>query len=168
VAILKLKMAVCEMCGRNENLVAADVEGAELKVCSKCAKFGKVKKNNFNSSNSNYNRNNFRAKPSYKKETVEESVVGNFAEILRRERERRGLSQEDFAKLINERESQLSKWESDNLTPDIDTAKKLQRILAISLVKVEQLEEEKQKEENHKPRGDVLTLGDFIKVKKRS
>ena len=37
-------MAVCEMCGKEANLVNSDVEGVELKLCPGCSKYGLVKK----------------------------------------------------------------------------------------------------------------------------
>jgi len=37
-------MAVCEMCGKEDRLVTAEVEGGELQVCSVCSKYGKIKK----------------------------------------------------------------------------------------------------------------------------
>ena len=154
-------MTVCEMCGRSENLVTAEIEGADLKVCSKCVKFGKVK----------YGHNSGGYKPRYvsapKKEGPEEKLVENFSEILRREREKRNLNQEDFSKLLNEKESWVSKWENGSADPNLETTKKLQRVLGVTLIKKEEAEDTI-KEEKQKPKGDVLTLGDFIKVKKRN
>lgn len=153
-------MAVCEMCGRSENLVTAEIEGADLKVCSKCVKFGKVK---YGHSSSGYKP---RYAPAPKKEGPEEKLVDDFSGILRKEREKRSLTQEDFSKLLNERESLVSKWENGDADPNLETAKKMQRILGVTLVKREEAEEAAT-EEKQKPKGDVLTLGDFIKVKKR-
>ena len=149
------------MCGRSESLVTAEIEGADLKVCSKCVRFGKVKSG----------RNFWGYKPRYapapKKESPEEKLVDNFPDLLHKEREKRGLTQEDFSKLLNEKESLVSRWENGIADPNLETAKKLQRILGVTLIKREEAEEEASKEEKQKPRGDVLTLGDFIKVKKR-
>jgi putative transcription factor len=155
-----LKMTLCEMCGKSGNLVLAEVEGVELKVCPTCAKHGTIK------SRGNYNPR-FQRSFSSRREEVEEKVVENYAKLLRESREKNNLNQEDFAKLLNEKVSLTSKWESGSMPPSLEEAKKLQRVLGITLVKREEAEEEL-KPEKRKPGDDTLTLGDFIKVKKRN
>ncbi|MBI2145850.1 hypothetical protein HYU22_00745 [Candidatus Woesearchaeota archaeon] len=36
-------MATCELCGKTAEVVTADIEGVELKVCSHCTAHGIVK-----------------------------------------------------------------------------------------------------------------------------
>ncbi|MBI2151791.1 helix-turn-helix domain-containing protein [Candidatus Woesearchaeota archaeon] len=74
------------------------------------------------------------------------------------------MTQEDFAKLLQEKESMLAKWELNETQPNISTAEKIGRILGLNVILkeesfVEKLEQRKNKEE--------FTLGDFIKVRKR-
>jgi putative transcription factor len=151
-------MSVCEMCGGSGSLVNADVEGVELKVCQKCTKYGKVKKS-FSSQNSPY-------KKSFKRqEGPALKIVGNYSSLIRTAREQKGMKQEDFAKFLNERESVVSKWEQGILKPRIDIARKIGRVLHINLI---QKEAEKKPFEQEKSKADGMTLGDFIKVRKRN
>lgn len=148
-------MASCELCGREGDLLKTELEGVELSLCSSCSKFGKVKR---------YNETSFRVKPRYvQPEEPELKVVENYFELIRNAREKRNLNQEDFAKLLQERESQISKWELGHFKPSVETAEKMGRILGMNLV---------MKEENSAVKIDVeknpgeLTLGD-IKIKTR-
>ena len=154
-------MSSCELCGKSTTLLATEIEGVVLKVCSKCSAHGRVKRNS----------NNFASQPHYQsvskalpKEEVEETLVFNFSSILRDKREKLSLSQEDFAKLINERESIVAKWEQGSLSPSIIRARALEKKLKITLVKQQELKP-MEKEKNRVSK--ELTLGDFIKYTKR-
>ncbi len=149
-------MSVCEMCGRSTQLIKADVEGVELTVCGTCSRYGKVKKETLSS----VVRRSF-----VKKSKNEElKVVGNFSSLIRKSRERSGLNQEDFAKKLNERVSILAKWEQGVLQPNLAVARKLKRILGLNL-----LEQDVSNPVDYKPTNKKmeLTLGDFVKVRKR-
>jgi uncharacterized protein (TIGR00270 family) len=140
---------VCEMCGRSGNLVVAEVEGVDLKVCPGCAKHGVVKKS-------------FTPRlPAKRISEVEYKVVDNFAALLKSARGNR--SQEDFSKYLNERESVVAKWEGGSLRPRVDVARRIGRLLRINLVARDSSESIEVKQE----KSDELTLGDFVKVRKR-
>ena len=38
----EIKMSLCDMCGKETDLVVALIEGTELNVCRECGKFGKI------------------------------------------------------------------------------------------------------------------------------
>ncbi len=148
-------MPNCELCGKDTPLVSADIEGADLEVCMNCAQHGTIKR-----------------KPSLDHfpsrvrlpELPEEVVVSNFASTLRGVREKRGMTQEDFAKLLREKESMLVKWESGLLQPEVAVAKKIGKILGLSFVELEKAEPLPRQQQKN----DVLTLGDVvIKVRKK-
>jgi len=153
-------MPSCDMCGREDNLILVELEGSRLQVCQNCGKHGKrigkveIKR---------VVKVPKRAK--IIKEEIEEEVIPEFAARLRKAREKRGLTQEDFAKLLNEKESLLQKWESGNISPKIDIAKKLARMLGINFVK--QVKEVKLAP-GMKSQSGEMTLGDFVKVRKRN
>lgn len=150
---------MCELCGAEGELFRAKVEGTELTVCRNCGKFGKI----FEPVRE---RKDIPEKKADKKEAAEEPlemVVGDFSKIIREKREGLGLSQKDFAKKINEKESFLHKMETGELKPSIDTSRKLEKILGIKLV--EEYKEEHDKRTNLK--SDVFTIGDFVKIRKR-
>ncbi|MEW5896436.1 MAG: multiprotein bridging factor aMBF1 [Nanoarchaeota archaeon] len=151
-------MPACEMCGKEAKLIAAEIENVEMKVCSGCVKFGRVKRS---SSPSRFQ--NFKAKAQLP-ELPQVKIVSNYAALLRSARERKGMTQEDFAKYINEKESLVQKWESGHLKPNVNTAKKLESFLGITLVTKD--EEISSPAETHR-KAEGFTIGDFIKVKKK-
>lgn len=154
-------MVVCEMCGKDGQLLVAEIEGAEMKVCSGCAKYGKIKPNVFSRNDSG---RNFTSRNKPIKEAPEFKLIGNFSEKIKFARDARNLTQEEFARLINERESISSKWERGELKPSIETAKKLEKVLGLILVIKEEHSSEKIEVEK---KSSELTLGDFVKVRKR-
>ncbi len=148
----------CDLCGRiEERLNRALVEGVELNVCSACSKFGKVlapvKK--------------FVPKIPARKEPVEEKeekielLVEGYSDIIKKKREAIGLTQKDFAKKINEKESIVHKIEVGAFEPSLALAKKLEKELGVKLI-----EEHEEKHETFKRKKEEgFTLGDFIKIK---
>jgi uncharacterized protein (TIGR00270 family) len=150
------------MCGKETYLVQADVEGVELQVCKGCAKYGKVKKRSFDKK-SPFIKRRFEARG-----RVEFKVVSNYASLIRSARENKGMKQEDFSKMLNERESLISKWENSSLKPSIDTARKIGKILGVYLLEREGTAEKKEDDGGVlRTHSNELTLGDFIKVRKR-
>ena len=150
-------MAVCEMCGKDSKLTLADVEGVELSVCPNCVKYGTVQKRAI----TNRFKKNFQ---SHKKNIPDLKITATFSSLIKAEREKRKLTQEDFAKFLNEKESVLHKWENGSLKPRIGVAKQLERILEIKIVERDEKKIFEQKKE--KSSRDGFTLGDFIKTRK--
>lgn len=154
-------LTLCDMCGtEEEDLVLALIEGTELIVCKKCAKYGKILKR--------IERPVIVKKIEKKIETKLEKeiidlVVNDYAEKIRKKRAQLGLKQEDFAKMISEKESIVHKIEVGVFKPSIDLARKLEKILGIKLI--EQYEEEF-KSEKRLESGEV-TIGDIIKIRRR-
>ena len=145
------------MCGKESRLVLADVEGGELKVCSNCTKYGTVKRSGVNIVSPFKRKASHDDGPQFK-------VVENYSTLIRSAREKKGLKQEDFAKFLNERESIVAKWEQGSLKPRIDVAKRIGRLLRISLVVKDEVAD---KVEIKKGKSSEFTLADFVKVRKR-
>ena len=150
----------CEMCGKEtEDLFTAVIEGTNLKVCERCTKHGKIIE---------------KIKPSVlpkkikkivqpKEHEIEivEAVVDDYAKKIRDARSKAGMTQKEFAKKINEKESLLHKMETGAFKPSIPAAKKLQKMLRIKLI------EEREEEEIEMPKekkGEALTIGDILKT----
>ncbi len=146
------------MCGKEGNFLLADIEGVELKVCPTCAKFGTVKSRRTSLQQEHFSKE-VREEPEF-------SIIADYALLLKSAREKKGLSQEDFAKLIREKESALAKWEAGKLKPSVETAWKLERLLEIKLV--EGPAGNKTEAERKAIKNTEMTIGDFIKVRKRS
>lgn len=145
-------MTVCEMCGKAGPLYTAMVEGTQLKVCEGCGKFGRVIARPVV----------VQKKVSQKTPELVEELVEDFAKIIREARERQGVTQKDFALKLNEKESAVQKWESGAMSPSIDTAKKLEKLLKVKLV-VKEAPETAVLEKNA---SGPLTIGDLLIKKK--
>lgn len=146
------------MCGREGSLRLAEIEGGELNVCSNCSKYGTVKSKGFRVKNFSPNKKSFRNKV-----VPEFRVVRNYSQLIRNARELKGMTQEDFAKSLNEKESILAKWESGTLKPRIGIARRLERILEIKLVEKDEVVPLNKDDKKKKVVDDEFTLGHFIK-----
>ncbi len=123
----------CDLCGSTKNLVRAKIEGTELIVCQECAKFGTV-------------LGPIKTKPEKPKQepvkqptkpSIEEEILiinPDYPAIIKKAREKLGLKQSEFAKLIKEKESVVHKLETGELEPSIKLAKKLEHVLKIKLI----------------------------------
>ena len=161
----------CEVCGRQifGAPIRAIIEGANMTVCSKCAKLG-----------SGYwtpkPQPRFRTKkgtmrqpiqPFAKKKqsvTVPEAfeLVADLGQQVRQAREQLDLNHEDLGRKIREKVSVLRKIESGKMVPDLALAEKLEHTLKIRL-RVPPSEPKAQLSSSSKPRG--TTLGDLIQFK---
>ncbi|MBU1204095.1 MAG: TIGR00270 family protein [Nanoarchaeota archaeon] len=153
-------MPSCEMCGkRAEFLNKAIVEGVMLSVCNDCSEFGKAVKIE---------------KPVIEEEkplprpirtiTTEfvDSIVNDYASIIKNAREKMDLKQKEVAQRIAEKESVIHNIETGHLEPSIKLARKLEQFFRIRLV--EQIEEKREKQLDL--RSTNLTIGDLLKIKK--
>ena len=143
----------CELCGKDEPLSKALVEGTMMAVCKVCGKFGKVL-----------------SAPAITQKKVQQQkaepsldVVEDFAQKIRDAREKSGQTQKEFAMKLNEKESLLSKLETGAVKPSIPLAQKLEKLLKIKLVdsQGEGVVENQRKTSGH------LTIGDIIQDKVR-
>ena len=150
-------MSACDMCGKEANLVQAEVDGAELNVCSGCAKYGTIKKI--------VKTPSYKPRFSNKTSRPEFRLVNDFTQLIKRARDGKGMKQEEFAKFLNEKESIVTKWENGSLRPRIETARRLEKVLNLKLV--EKDEKKAYEKEEKKKASSEFTLGDFIKVRKR-
>jgi uncharacterized protein (TIGR00270 family) len=146
------------MCGSEGKLFNTVVEGAQLKVCANCSKFGRVTgiaedKDAYTSTKP--------SKPGEAQPEVIQVIVEDYAKKIKGKREKLGLTQKEFGEKINEKESFVQKLESGHFEPPIDTAKKIGNFLKMNLL--DQYREEHNKQQ--KTKEDKFTIGDFIKIK---
>lgn len=145
-------MPVCELCGKEGPVITAVVEGSQMSVCQGCGKFGRVVRKPVGPVG--------RA-PVAKAPEVAEVVVSDYAQLIRSAREKSGMTQKDFAMKLNEKESVIHKLENSQFVPPISMARKLEKLLHIRLVVVEEDEEV----EAGKKADGPLTIGDIIASK---
>jgi putative transcription factor len=88
-------------------------------------------------------------------------VVEDYAERVRRARERLGLTQKELAQRVKVGENVIRRIESGSLVPPVDLAMRLERVLGVKL-----LEPVAEEEEEAEGSGDFyLTLGDVAELR---
>ncbi len=152
----------CEICGKKivGKPFKVVVEGSEITVCSDCKQFGVEKPTTV--SQPGVVKVMLKKRRSVSKIEFTEELVENYNLIIKREREKRGWSQEKLAKMIQEKESLIKKIENAEIVPEPEVVEKLERVLNVKLrervpdVKLEL-----------KRASQTLTLGDVVIVKKK-
>lgn len=153
------------MCGSASSLYNSNIEGTVLSVCSNCAKFGKVLANvhdkKFLEKREKKWEKEKKSMPLLSEEQINQSVVEDYAKIIKEKRELLGLKQEDFAKKINEKESIIHKIETSHFEPSIKLARKIEKFLKVKLIE----QQASESVETEKTPSESFTLGDYIKVR---
>ncbi len=136
------------------------IEGAEMILCERCfrsvkAKLAPPKKEE-------------KPKPSKqrvarKRKVVEEVIVEDYAKRVREARERLGMSRRELGMKVGEHETIIKRIELGRLQPDLELARKLERVLGIQLIKKVEYEEV---EGTTTQLPKELTLGDIVVIRK--
>ena len=150
------------MCGKESHLFRTSIEGTEMNVCSDCGKYGKI-------------LNKVRKAPAVEKTKpkiaehteppieIIKMIVNNYPEVIRKKREKLGMKQKEFAKMLSMKESIVHKLETGNFEPSMNMAARLERALNITLI-----EEHKEEHKNLKSESsEGFTLGDIANIRKR-
>ncbi|QOJ79662.1 TIGR00270 family protein [Infirmifilum lucidum] len=129
-------MAKCELCGAEIRGVAYRIvlDGAEMIVCSRCAKGRTVLGTVRLSTTPSGQPTKQKLSPRLSREDVEEVIVEGYGEIIRQAREKMGLTRELLALMVGEKESTLRRIEAGQLEPTIELARKLEKILKVKLI----------------------------------
>lgn len=132
-------MARCELCGRElrETGYRVVIDGAELLVCSACARGRRVLSTTRFSVGvtASATRKGVGEKPRAKASFAEDYLlVEGYGEIVRKARERMGLTREALAALVGEKESTIRRIEAEQLEPTLELARKLERVLKVRLL----------------------------------
>ncbi|VUT25799.1 MAG: transcription factor [Candidatus Methanolliviera sp. GoM_asphalt] len=156
----------CEICGAEimGEATRIEVDGAVLDVCSRCSKYGKKV----------YEREKISDAPAGRERSFEDNIfpknksvpkdmeelVPKYDKIIRREREKQGWTQKEFADKINEKVSIIKKVERGEITLEDGIRRKIEDIFEIKLTEMV-----KEVHTHASVRRD-LTLGDVVQVKK--
>jgi putative transcription factor len=146
---------ICDMCGKEGDLVDAIVEGAVMNVCLNCANHGSV----ITINQPVVDKKRTMVKEDEGGESID-VVADDFAEKIKKARERKEITQEDLAKFIAEKESVIHQLESGKLKPNFKLAHKLEVFLNISLV--DKVETKLKKDKKVDFKDGNLTIGDII------
>lgn len=142
----------CDICGKEAVLRKALIERCILNVCEDCVGHGveledKKKVENIS-----------------KKEEIVESIIPDYQTRIKTRREELNLNQKQLALEINEKESVIHLIETGKLSPQINTAKKLENFLKISLI-IKPEREDGSKELKIDFKNSNLTIRDLIKLR---
>ncbi len=157
----------CEVCGQEilGQPYYRIIEGGRMTVCGRCAKFSNQEWDPRKPSAQPRRRRTAASTRPRRRSDIEVAesteLVDNYGELIRKTRQRKGMTVEDFAKKLSEKESVVKKLEKEQLNPTMALIRKVQRELGITLI-----------EEAQEGKGTVLTrptgprtLGDMIKLK---
>ena len=159
----------CEICGREIKGRSFKIllEGSEVTVCENCKDYGvekpKVPQKKF-ARPIVPSKPAVRAKKPSRSYSVDlgDELVENFHLIIKREREKRGWSQEELAKRIQEKVSLIKKIENAEITPEPEVVEKLERLFNVKLREtVEEVKVETKKIDL------TPTLGDIVVIRKK-
>lgn len=155
----------CELCGREVGKrFSVKIEVSTMEVCGGCVRYGEKI-----TAPKAFIRGPSGQSPIRKtsstpiKDFMGPDLFDDFPNIIRVTRERKGMTQEQLGKLINERESVINRMESGKMRPDEKLIRKLESTLHVKITgKVEG-----EKVSAQRPDKRELTLGDVVKIKRK-
>jgi len=140
VGVIALQCDVCgrEILGKPHRVI---IEGAKMITCAKCAKLGseewKPEPKSLKVSFKPESTRQFRLRLTKRrsKDIREDlTIIENFGLIVRKARQRSGLSQEDLGRKIGEKVSVIRKIEGERMMPSERLARKLEHALGVKLL----------------------------------
>ncbi|KQM11826.1 hypothetical protein AOA80_05560 [Methanomassiliicoccales archaeon RumEn M1] len=168
---------ICEMCGKESDFIRTIfLEGAQLKVCKECSRFGETSEGKSGSKKGKggaaptpavvaerlqARERRMRSRDVFQEETVID-LVPDYDKVIRDARMARNMKQDELASKVNERSSVIAQLENGTMRPSDQLIKKLERELNIKLTEKVTLV----KPESSRGGRNVLTLGDLIKKEK--
>ncbi|MEM1530156.1 MAG: multiprotein bridging factor aMBF1 [Candidatus Bathyarchaeia archaeon] len=172
----------CDVCGREitGKPHRVIIEGAKMVTCEECSKLGSEywepkpvmrpletstrKLTKLSSSVKVVSTPVKRASSSTIDVSGKLEVVEGFGLIVKRARERMGLTPEDLGKKIGEKESVIKKVESERIVPDIRLASKLEHALKIKILRESTMLEDEKFSLGAKFNREI-TLGEIVQLK---
>ncbi|RLI77605.1 TIGR00270 family protein [Archaeoglobales archaeon] len=153
----------CEICGKpiKGKGFKVIVEGSEVTVCYACKSYG-VEKPISKISQPGVSKVLIKRKKQSTNIEFSEELLENYNLIIKREREKRGWSQDVLAKKIQEKASLIRKIENAEITPEPEVIEKIERLFNIKL-----REKAPEVKVNLKKINLTPTLGDVVVIKKK-
>jgi putative transcription factor len=158
----------CEVCGaeiRGEPYYRI-IERGRMTVCGRCARFGST---DWDPSRPQIQRSSSKPAPRRLRNELEAAEVMELVEDygikIKKARQKKGLSVEDFARMINEKESVVKNLEREEFSPDSKLVRKIRNTLQVNLLETPEMVTRTQVKS--KPTSG-RTLGDLLKVTEKS
>ena len=124
-------MPACHICGAlRESLFKSLIEGTSVSVCESCSKFGRTVET----------PKSLQSKKVINRVEEIEVIEEDYFLKIKNAREKKGLTQEELAKLLAEKESSLHHIEAGQLKPTIVLAKKFEKVIIMDNGKFVELE----------------------------
>jgi putative transcription factor len=127
-------MMLCELCGKEtKNLTPILVERTKMEVCEGCTTYGKIlteppkKSMPVKTAPRRYKERDIFEK-------MDTILVPNWAEIIKDNREKKGLTREQLGAAIGQRTITIAHLENGELYPTDDMARKIEKELEITLL----------------------------------
>ena len=139
----------CNICGAKDADRRSKIEGVILAVCKNCVKLGEE---------ISMIRLQTAKKTPIEIKELQEYVVPGFSTIIRSEREKRNLTQEQLSTRLNEKISVIKRVE-EGWEPSLELIRKLEKFFRIKLT-----EELKENRISRRPEERKLTIGDIVEV----
>jgi len=162
------KEKTCDICGRPilGKPITKYIEGAKLQVCSNCSKFGKSVKPS-RTPGTYKPKAKKRKKLPYQRSRFEKDfiLIENYGETIRKARERKKWTQDEFARKLKEPLSLIKRIEKNKINPSVGVVKKIEKLLGISLTEMDI--EEDIPQIRKKSKSSSITLGDIVEIKKK-
>lgn len=126
----------CELCGRNCDCKSATVDGVAMMLCSNCMKYGKPIETREVSVTFQKPALDRIKKPLVKDiyKDMNKELVTDWNSLIKKAREKKGLTREELGFRIGERTVTISKLENGDLKPSDKMIEKLEKELQITLV----------------------------------
>ena len=130
--VIEVVVLTCEVCGNpiRTSPSRVEIDGAILQVCQSCAKRGSPLMSAVPRVRP------FRTRPAVRGESIESEleVDPEYSSIVRRAREKLGLTQEALGRAINVKPSVISHIETKKMKPDLILARTLMHYLKVNLL----------------------------------
>jgi putative transcription factor len=130
----------CELCGsEQDSLNKIKLEGTKLKACDSCQTMGETVDNNSGGNSRKRSQTSKKSKTSSsssrnrKSRAEKKKLHPKYGRKIKNARESEGITIESLSKKMNEKESRIRKIENQELKPDQDIGKKLQKHLSIEI-----------------------------------
>jgi putative transcription factor len=163
----------CELCGGEIRGAprTVHIEGAELRVCVPCSRYGsEVQKPRVSAGTPEPRTRQGPPRPPQPPvqrrrrdlfDRMEGDLAEDYADRIRNARAAKGWTQKQLALEIMEREMLIKKVEKGDLVPEEELRKKLEEVLGISLI-----ESAEKEVKSPKGKGITTTFGDIISIRK--
>jgi len=146
----------CEICGKEtKKIFITEIEGVVLRACEECSKGGKI----LNIITKNNKPKIERQMSDYQEGEYE--LIEDYGKVIEEARKKIGISLEELAKGIGEKESLIRKIEREEIKPSDKIINKLEKFLK---VKLREKIDYKPKE-NKKQLEEKLRIADVVKIK---